>query len=173
VNRRTLPSNTVEKVTTVQAETHEAPANAILPATSLNVEGPAAPTNAARRRPQSVEPPRRDAPGPVASSPRNFADNAQPAHDELREESQLLVRARQALNAANEALALQLLDEHRQRFARGTLGQERDSLEVQALMKLGRTEEAKGRARAFLARFPLSPHNEKMRLIAEMPPLSP
>jgi hypothetical protein len=85
--------------------------------------------------------------------------------DELREESALLVRTREALTASRAARALDLIAEHRQRFQGGRLVQERDALEVQALVKAGQMTAAKARAQAFLARYPESPHGEKVRAI--------
>jgi hypothetical protein len=85
------------------------------------------------------------------------------AADELREESALLVRTREALNASQSARATELIAEHRQRFGRGKLVQERDALEVQALAKAGQLAAAQARARAFLLRYPESPHAEKIR----------
>ncbi len=85
------------------------------------------------------------------------------AADELREESELLVRTREALNAAQAGRAIELIAEHRQGFGGGKLVQERDALEVQALAKAGQLAAAQVRARAFLLRYPESPHAEKTR----------
>lgn len=85
--------------------------------------------------------------------------------DELREESALLVRTREALYASEVARATELIAEHRQRFSGGKLVQERDALEVQALAKAGQLAAAQLRARAFLLRYPESPHAEKIRAI--------
>ncbi len=90
-------------------------------------------------------------------------------NDELREESALLVRTREALNASNASKALELIGEHRQLFSGGRLVQERDALEVQALVKVGEPEQAQSRARAFLSRYPESPHAEKIRAIVDRP----
>ncbi len=90
--------------------------------------------------------------------------------DRLREESQLLMQARAAHNAGDGARALVLLGEHRRNFATGMLAQERDALEVQALVRVGQFGEARKRARAFLARFPGSPHSEKMRTMVGTQP---
>ncbi|HMA92474.1 MAG TPA: hypothetical protein VKP30_07295 [Polyangiaceae bacterium] len=113
----------------------------------------------------------------IHDSPVGFAENgpgraehpdtSEASADELRDESRLLARARQALNASNPSLAIQLIADHRQGFPAGRLVQERDALEVQALQKSARHEEARARARAFLVHFPMSPHAEKMRAIAE------
>lgn len=85
--------------------------------------------------------------------------------DELREESALLVRTREALNASDGARALELIRESRERFVGARLAQERDALEVQALVMAGETAQATARARTFLARYPESPHAEKIRAI--------
>jgi outer membrane protein assembly factor BamD (BamD/ComL family) len=89
------------------------------------------------------------------------------AADTLREESQLLMRVRQALSASEGLRALELVAEHRRAFGAGTLTQERDVMEVQALVQLGRVKDAKAHAKAFLQRYPGSPHTEKVRAIVE------
>lgn len=93
--------------------------------------------------------------------------SAMPPADTLREESQLLVRVRQALSASDGARALSLLAEHRRVFGAGTLTQERDVMAVQALVQLGRMQEAKTHAKSFLQKYPASPHGETMRAIVE------
>jgi outer membrane protein assembly factor BamD (BamD/ComL family) len=85
--------------------------------------------------------------------------------DQLREESALLVRTRDALNASDAARALELIQDSRERFAGARLAQERDALEVQALVIAGESEQAMARARMFLTRYPDSPHAEKIRAI--------
>jgi hypothetical protein len=90
-----------------------------------------------------------------------------PSSDELREESSLLMRARQALTASQTQVAFELVTEHRRRFAAGKLLQEREALEVQILYRMGDVTLAKARARAFLARYPMSPHREKILAIAD------
>jgi hypothetical protein len=106
---------------------------------------------------------------PLRIAPMATATKSLPADeltaDELREESALLVRTREALNASQPARALDLIAEHRQRYGVGKLVQERDALEVQALAKAGQFSAAKARARAFLSRYPESPHAEKIRAI--------
>jgi hypothetical protein len=89
--------------------------------------------------------------------------------DLLREESKLIQKARQALNGARPTEALDLVREHQSRFTSGRLNQERDVLEVASLVKLGRTEEARVKALAFLARYPNSPHRERVAPWATAP----
>jgi uncharacterized membrane protein len=137
-------------------------------ATSLNEVSKATPNETDNRAAASTYP-RNNERSPLAlPTPRATIDQS-PYSDKLREESQLLMQARQALNAFDGDRALELLAEHRRYFANGALTQERDVLEVQSLVKVGRVNEARAHARAFLTRFPMSPHNEKMRAIAEMP----
>jgi hypothetical protein len=62
--------------------------------------------------------------------------------DRLGEEVALLTRAQREFHAGNFAAALGSVDEHRRKFARGTLVQERVKLRVKILCGLGRTSEA-------------------------------
>ncbi|HEY3256485.1 MAG TPA: hypothetical protein VGJ91_21145 [Polyangiaceae bacterium] len=89
---------------------------------------------------------------PVAGrpSPSTPSEDAHGA-DELAIESALLERARSALRGApSEALAL--VREHAERFPRGQLAAERALIEIDALQRLGRDQEARSLAQAWLAR---------------------
>jgi hypothetical protein len=72
-------------------------------------------------------------------------------------EGALLLRARQEL-ASDPAGTLALTDEHARRFPGGTLAPEREVLAIEALVRLGRTPDARARLAAFHDRFPQSPH---------------
>ncbi|MEZ4293451.1 MAG: hypothetical protein R3B70_00620 [Polyangiaceae bacterium] len=50
-------------------------------------------------------------------------------------------------------------------FADGALAEEREALAIDALVRLGRTDEARERARAFVARYPKSTQVTRMRAI--------
>jgi hypothetical protein len=76
----------------------------------------------------------------------------------LREESSALTAARQALQAGAFSVALKALEETRERFPHGALGQEREALTVEALAKSGSRAAAERRARAFLRSYPKSPY---------------
>jgi hypothetical protein len=76
----------------------------------------------------------------------------------------LIEKARGSLDA-NPAVALAGIDEHARRFPRGQLAPEREYLRVRALRRLGRVDEAKARARAYLVTFPSSPHTAAVRKI--------
>ena len=62
--------------------------------------------------------------------------------DRLAEEVALLSRAQADLHAGRFSAALSVLAEHRRKFPRGTLAQERSAARVRALCALGRTAEA-------------------------------
>lgn len=68
-----------------------------------------------------------------------------------------------ALAGSDPARALALADEGHARFPKGTFGQEREAIAISALARLGRTEQAQQRARAFLARHPESPFSESIQ----------
>jgi hypothetical protein len=86
--------------------------------------------------------------------------------DLVRQELQLLRRARAAMTERNFAAALVPLAEHARRFKDGRLAEERDALRVKALCGLGRTAEAHRMFGAFEARFPRSPLLPALRQMA-------
>ncbi len=63
--------------------------------------------------------------------------------------------------------ALALAEEGHARFPGGVFWQEREALAISALVKLGRSGEAKSRARRFVERHPESPMAEGLRRLAE------
>jgi hypothetical protein len=75
----------------------------------------------------------------------------------LAEEARAVLEARNALRSNNPSAALRVLDDARARFPNGSLGQEREALTIEGLARVGRTDVARTRARAFLTRFPNSP----------------
>ena len=95
------------------------------------------------------------APAPVASA------------SELQLEMDLLGRLR-ALEPGDPQQALALAEEGRRRFSPGFFGQERETLAISALAKLGRRDEARARARAFLAAYPRSHFVERVRELARV-----
>jgi hypothetical protein len=71
-------------------------------------------------------------------------------------ERALIDRARTASARGDTAAALEALDRHARDFPAGRLTEEREALAIQALVQLGRIEEARARAVRFRARFPSS-----------------
>jgi hypothetical protein len=84
----------------------------------------------------------------------------------------LLTRAERAL-ATRPAVALVILQEHEQRFAQGVLAQERETMRIDAELALGQRAQAVARARAFIARFPGSPHRHRFEPLLASPPPPP
>jgi hypothetical protein len=79
--------------------------------------------------------------------------------DTLQAESRMLAQARARLRAGDLAGAEQALNDARDQFAQGgSLGQEREVLQIELLAKLGDHDGADHRARRFLRKHPDSPH---------------
>ena len=85
-------------------------------------------------------------------------------------EASLLHRAREALGST-PAQTLELAAAHARLHPGGVLGQERELLVIEALVRLGRVSEANRRARQLLDRFPGTAY--RRRLLVLMPDLAP
>jgi hypothetical protein len=94
----------------------------------------------------------------AAPSPRPSA-SSESAEDRLHAEMAQLAEIR----SAPPARALALADEGNRTFKGGIFYQEREALAIGALVRLGRSGEAKSRAQAFLARYPKGPYAERIR----------
>jgi hypothetical protein len=81
----------------------------------------------------------------------------------LAAELAMLQRARRALNARNGRLALGIVQELDEQFPKGVLIEERSATRVLSLCQLERVDEARGAARAFLERYPVSVYAERVR----------
>ena len=81
----------------------------------------------------------------------------------LAEEVAMLSHASTELHAGRPAAALTGLDEHRRRFPRGLLAQERTSARIQALCALGRMNEAQAELARLARMSPDSPHLARAR----------
>jgi hypothetical protein len=125
------------------------PAAPVAPALS---PGPAAPSV----RVQAARP---AAPAPLAASRGD-------AQDALVGETRLLNEAHLAL-ATHPKTALLLAQDHARRYPRGQLGAERELIEIQALVKLGRLREAEARGRALRRTAPNSIYEERLDEILE------
>jgi hypothetical protein len=78
-------------------------------------------------------------------------------------EAELLRQADSARKAGDAPRALALIEEHGARFPDGILVQEREAERVVVLCALGRTEEARAAASAFLRVWPRSPLASRVR----------
>jgi hypothetical protein len=101
--------------------------------------------------------PQPPAPAVLATLPAPASPAAIPPHvSRFAEERKLLDDARAGLLQGEPALAIERLDAHRARFADGMLAEERDAMEVEALVRAGRVDEARAEAAAFKERSPKS-----------------
>jgi hypothetical protein len=92
--------------------------------------------------------------------------------DTLAREAAMLEEARALLDRA-PGDALSKLDEHAAAFPSGHLVLEREMMAVDALRRLGRTDDARSRGRALLARYHGSLYEERVRAMLEALPPSP
>jgi len=110
-----------------------------LPSVAIVDDSPARPS-----RPPAPIRPAASEPSPAPSS----TTSPSPHVDALEEETRLLTSA---MRASDGTRALALLEEHEARFPRGVLANERDVQRILTLCSLGRIDEARGRAKPFLA----------------------
>ncbi len=116
---------------------------------------------AARSNEASASPPTSAAPVAASQLPvvRPSVGRVSPppsASSSLSAERALLDDARRALAQGDGALALSLASEHARRFAQPQLGEERETIAIQALILEGRYEEARARAARFRSASPNS-----------------
>ena len=99
-----------------------------------------------------------EAPAPsVVGSPSSEPPAERAVVETTETEVSYLRRARNALQS-DPARALSIADQHPSRFPRGALDQERELIAIDALVRLGRSAEARERADRFRARYPSSAH---------------
>jgi len=123
-----------------------------------------APTTATSAAPRTGARPRT---GHVAATPAHPAEASAVALEpagEAESEAGFLRRTRAAL-AGDPARALRMTEEHAARFPRGVLVQERDVIAIDALVRLGRRDEARAKAMSFRARYPSSAHASRIAAI--------
>lgn len=96
-----------------------------------------------------------------------FADQpVQPASSTLQEEASILEQARAALGERDEQ-ALRYTQQHRARFPDGQLASEREFISVRALISLGRSVEARRRARVWLGAHPGALYNPQIQALLD------
>jgi hypothetical protein len=130
------------------------------PAARAWPERPSAPAPAVEAPKLELAPPGSAGPATGAANPVGKVKARMPSPGSRREASRrddaevtLLERAHQALSGS-PALALTLAREHGRRFPVSTLDQERELIQVTALVELGRHQEARRLARRFSAQHP-------------------
>jgi hypothetical protein len=102
----------------------------------------------------------------AAPVPTGESVGAMASPGDAETEAHLLQRAQDALSGG-PAQALALTEAHASRFPAGALGQEREVVAIQALVRLGRLEEARARGARFAAAFPGSAHRRRIDALLE------
>jgi hypothetical protein len=116
----------------------------------------AAPTPAPVPKPAETAKPN-PAPSVAVARAASSAPSADSTHDrDLAAERALLSIARTAVGRRDPSAALSALRQHKQRFPKGRLSEERESLWIQALLLSGNATAAQERAKSFKADYPES-----------------
>jgi hypothetical protein len=96
-----------------------------------------------------------DVPAPLLKSGLGWLQQlARSDGDTLADERSLVDTARTALSRNDATAALDALAQHERRFPSGQLAEERLALQVLALTRAGRTDDARARAKVFRQKFP-------------------
>ncbi|HEX8790219.1 MAG TPA: hypothetical protein VF765_04655 [Polyangiaceae bacterium] len=108
----------------------------------------------------STENPTAPPPADSGSSAARASSSARPSQSApastLSAERALLDQARAALTSGDGAKALSIAEEHRRRFPSAQLDEEREAIAIQALVAIGRYDEARARAARFRESAPNS-----------------
>ncbi|MEI9942133.1 MAG: hypothetical protein WDO69_33375 [Pseudomonadota bacterium] len=139
----------------------------LAPPTPASDEVPGA-VRAAQRDYTSAKVLAREPLNPVAELPSvaTFDDSehsSSPRTSQLEAETRALRRARDELRVDKLADAFATLEASRRQFSAPELYQEREALMIELLYRSGQATAAEQRARAFLSRFPESPHAQQIR----------
>lgn len=102
------------------------------------------------------------APGGPVRAPK-AAPSAENSGSPPPSELELLQRAQVALGR-NAARALSIAGEQARAYPSGEYVQEREVIAVEALARLGRSDEASDRARALVERFPRTPYRQRLAI---------
>ncbi|HEY6560234.1 MAG TPA: hypothetical protein VI072_23275 [Polyangiaceae bacterium] len=101
------------------------------------------------------------------TEPLSAASASSPAvHDRAAAADELgLLHLAQSALQTSPAQALHLAAQHRNEFPRSALAQERELIEISALVRLGRRAEARGRAERFRRAYPRSAYERQLSVI--------
>lgn len=110
------------------------------------------------------------APTPLAiaeapTAPTARARVATPASSSILEQVAALDRARNALDSGDPGRAVHLVDAYEAEHPSGAFIQEAEVVRIESLAREGRTAEADRAGKHFLATFPKSPHDARVRAL--------
>ena len=140
------PNQAIPSTSRTKASPHNVPSPALIAPEDSPVEPQTAPSIASTAA--------AIAPKSAPASPANSADP-------LGREIQLLERARRLISV-DPSRALDTLHEHQREFGNGTLVLERQFLEVEALLRLGRRDEARAKAAVLKQNAPGSLYERRL-----------
>ncbi|MBX3200424.1 MAG: hypothetical protein KF894_19965 [Labilithrix sp.] len=145
-------------VPTADSMGQAAPTNAPSPAAPKSIGVMDLPSAAVALPPPRVR-------SPAAASAESIAAATARASDapSLEDELAAVDQARAAFVGRDPALALARVESYRRRFPVGRFMDEADALEIQALVSLARSDEARVKAARFLAEHPESPYAQRVR----------
>jgi hypothetical protein len=125
------------------------------------------PTEVVPMAAEPVSEPRLEVPshGALRAAPPSASADASPL-EAMAAELALLRQARAALGS-NPSRALALCADHARMFSGGVLGQEREVIAIEALLRAGRAAEARERGRRFGESFPGSAHARRVASLLE------
>ena len=146
-----LPAHPVATASGSKASPQNVPAPALITPEESPVEPQTAPSIAGQAA--------ANAPKSAPAAPANSADP-------LGREIQLLERARRLISV-DPSRALDTLHEHQREFGNGTLVLARQFLEVEALLRLGRRDEARARAAILKQNAPGSLYERRLRQLLD------
>jgi hypothetical protein len=103
---------------------------------------------------------------PDAPTPRLAPSELRAPHHVDRDAEAALVRAAQAALLRDDAAnALALTRQHATRFAGGVHAEERDRIAIEALVRLGRTDDARAQAQRFFTHYPRSIYRPRIEAL--------
>ncbi len=101
-------------------------------------------------------------PEATSSEPNDREPTEHRASEPPSSEAAMLLRARRIL-VSDPGAVLEITAEHSSRYPTGDFVEERETLAIEALTRLGRESEARTRARRFEANHPSSPYLDRIR----------
>lgn len=160
------PTSAAPDVKATPSSAAAAPAMSAEKAAPSAPRGASSPAPAAPHSDESAAP--ASAPEPAAAADAAGAAAPAPGTPEerasrLREENAMLAQARAAMRSGDTGGAMRMLEEARQKFPDGVLGQEREALTIETLAKSGAKGAASARAAAFIKAHPTSPHAARLQ----------
>jgi TolA-binding protein len=104
---------------------------------------------------------------PTLEKPKSPAASSQPKEEDDPAAEMALLHAAQDALRTSPSSALAKTAEHARRFPRSALAQEREVIAVEALVKLGRKDEARARVARFEKSYPGSTHARRLDALVE------